>query len=549
VLQWQMYTLAPLIGAVVSAVVGVLAWRRRAETPAAMALVVVMVGLVWWAGEDTIASLCTDPDVKTALALARFPGTSAAALGFCWLCRSMADRHAMLPRWVLTVLLVEPALMSVAAATNGSHRLVFVDTDVVGYPGLLSIHVGPLFYLHSVYNYLLITVTLVGVARTWRTTSSLHRRQLSTVLIAAVFPVIGNAVTVVQFTSGGGGDYAVLGFVVTGVFTGWAVFRQGLLRLVPVARGLVLERVNDLIVVIDMAGRVLDLNPAASRLVRLIQPDLPAELVGLPAHRLLPQGPDAAPLTDGECSLRAHDRHIDLDIRSSDLADRRGAPIGRVIVARDVTELNDQKRALHAALAERDALEAQLRYQAFHDNLTGLANRALFADRLAEEYARARRYGLTVVAILIDLDDFKPVNDTLGHHAGDLLLQEVAARLTGALRQVDTVARLGGDEFAVLLCQPRHDSVAPVAQRVLDALQQPCMIAGHPVQVRASVGVAIDAEATGDPEHLLGNADAAMYQAKEQGKGSYSVFDPDAGESTVPADSSGTPPWSALAIG
>jgi diguanylate cyclase (GGDEF)-like protein len=358
------------------------------------------------------------------------------------------------------------------------------------------------------------------------------------VLIAAVFPVIGNAVTVVQFTSGGGGDYAVLGFVVTGALTGWAVFRQGLLSLVPVARGLVLERVNDLIVVIDVAGRVLDLNAAASRHVRLIDPDLPADLVGLPAHRLLRQGPDAAPLADGEYRTRVLDRLVDLDIRSSDLTDSRGGSIGRVVVARDVTELNDQKRALRAALAERDALESQLRYQAFHDNLTGLANRALFADRLAEEYARASRHGLALVAMLIDLDDFKPVNDTLGHHAGDLLLQEVAARLNSCLREVDTVARLGGDEFAVLLCQPRHDSVAVVAQRVLDALQQACVIGGHPVQIRASVGVAIDAEAAGDPEYLLRNADAAMYQAKERGKGSYFIFEAETVGSAAPTGSS-----------
>ena len=140
--------------------------------------------------------------------------------------------------------------------------------------------------------------------------------------------------------------------------------------------------------------------------------------------------------------------------------------------------------------------------------------------------------------MLIDLDDFKPVNDTLGHHAGDLLLQEVAARLNSCLREVDTVARLGGDEFAVLLCQPRHDSVAVVAQRVLDALQQACVIGGHPVQIRASVGVAIDAEAAGDPEYLLRNADAAMYQAKERGKGSYFIFEAETVGSAAPTGSS-----------
>ncbi|HEX8632308.1 MAG TPA: histidine kinase N-terminal 7TM domain-containing protein, partial [Catenuloplanes sp.] len=96
----------------------------------------------------------------------------------------MAGRHARFSRLLLAVLLVEPVLITVAAATNAWHRWVFVDTVAVGYPGLLSIQVGPLFYLHSAYTYLLIMVTLVGVAQTWRTTSGLQRRQLSTVMIA-----------------------------------------------------------------------------------------------------------------------------------------------------------------------------------------------------------------------------------------------------------------------------------------------------------------------------------------------------------------------------
>ncbi|MFD1372289.1 diguanylate cyclase domain-containing protein [Actinoplanes sichuanensis] len=357
----------------------------------------------------------------------------------------------------------------------------------------------------------------MGVARTWRTASSLHRRQLATVMGAALFPVLGNAVTLIQFASGGGGDFAVLGFVVTGVVTSWAVFRQGLLKLVPVARGLIFERVSDAIVVIDVEGRVLDLDPAAADLVRLMQPDLPRNLIELPSHRLLRSGE----LEDREYTVDIGARTIDLDARSSDLTDNRGRYIGRVVVARDVTELNDQKRALRTALAERDALDAALRHQAFHDSLTGLANRALFTERIVDEYAEARERGRSVAVMLIDLDDFKPVNDTFGHHVGDLLLKEVAVRLTADVRDVDTVARLGGDEFAVLFSWPLTEPMETLARRMIDVLHAPCVLAGHEVRVRAGIGVAVDADALHDPDQLLRQADAAMYEAKANGKGSF----------------------------
>jgi diguanylate cyclase (GGDEF)-like protein/PAS domain S-box-containing protein len=180
-------------------------------------------------------------------------------------------------------------------------------------------------------------------------------------------------------------------------------------------------------------------------------------------------------------------------------------------------------------VSERKAFEEQLQHQAFHDAVTGLANRALFKDRVEHMIERQARDNLPVSILFMDLDDFKTINDSLGHAAGDRMLAEVGERLKNSLRQADTAARLGGDEFAILL-EDGGDGVdaAEVAARILASLEGPFHLEGKEVFARASIGIATADAWTGGPEgaeELLRNADVAMYMAKEAGKGRYQVFE------------------------
>ena len=181
-------------------------------------------------------------------------------------------------------------------------------------------------------------------------------------------------------------------------------------------------------------------------------------------------------------------------------------------------------------IGERKAFEEQLSHQAFHDSVTNLANRALFRDRVAHALERQQRNLKSVAVLFMDLDDFKTINDSLGHAAGDHVLREVGERLRPCLRTADTAARLGGDEFAILL-EDGGDSVqaAEVADRIIRGLEVPVHVEGKEVFVRASLGIAI-AEGSNPKgeegvEDLLRDADVAMYMAKEKGKGRYQVFE------------------------
>ncbi len=180
-------------------------------------------------------------------------------------------------------------------------------------------------------------------------------------------------------------------------------------------------------------------------------------------------------------------------------------------------------------LMARRLLEGRkaLMHQAFHDSLTGLPNRALFQDRAEHALTRTKRNTQAIAVLFVDLDDFKHVNDSLGHSAGDELLLQVATRLRAVTRDEDTVARLGGDEFAVLLEDVNKDSRAAVdaAERITEALKEPVEISGHRVVMNASIGIYTSTSGLDTAEELLRRADVAMYVAKSEGRARYKEFE------------------------
>ena len=185
-----------------------------------------------------------------------------------------------------------------------------------------------------------------------------------------------------------------------------------------------------------------------------------------------------------------------------------------LIVTRDVTE--------------RKLYESQLKHQATHDALTGLVNRTLFSDRLRHAVASARRSGQSVALAFIDLDRFKMVNDSFGHEAGDTVLKEVASRLVGAVRDIDTVARLSGDEFVVLFEDlDTAETVTQMMERILPAVSQPFALDGEEIILTCSAGISVYPTDGGDGDAVLRNADTAMYRTKEKGGNAFEYYTSD----------------------
>jgi len=181
-------------------------------------------------------------------------------------------------------------------------------------------------------------------------------------------------------------------------------------------------------------------------------------------------------------------------------------------------------RSLRCAI-ERKTFDAHLAQLAYYDQLTGLVNRTLFNDRLTHALSRARRAGRRVALMFIDLDEFKTVNDTLGHEAGDSVLQQVAEQLRGSVRQNETVSRLGGDEFTILL-EPVDGAAGAttVAERIIGRMQTPVSLSGEQIRITSSIGIALFPDDASDGSTLLRHADAAMFRAKCLGRNNFQFY-------------------------
>jgi diguanylate cyclase (GGDEF)-like protein/PAS domain S-box-containing protein len=198
-----------------------------------------------------------------------------------------------------------------------------------------------------------------------------------------------------------------------------------------------------------------------------------------------------------------------------------------VRVVERTAELESANAQLQGEIYERMQAEQRIWHIAHHDALTGLPNRALLLDRLGQALMQAARYDSRLAVLFLDLDRFKSINDTLGHHIGDELLKHVADRLRGVVRAIDTVSRLGGDEFVIVLQEiAGPDDAVLVAEKIVDALAPSVQIEGHELRATPSIGISIFPDDGADVYALMKNADTAMYHAKEQGRNNFQFFTP-----------------------
>jgi len=324
-------------------------------------------------------------------------------------------------------------------------------------------------------------------------------------------------------------DPTLEGIVVTGHDISDRVTAEDELRETNSLLATTLESTADGILVVDQEGRISSFNRRFAEMWRIPDEVLSSRDDGEALLCVLEQLRDPssflAKVQDLYATPEAHSHDV-LRFKDGRVFERDSLPrriadrvVGRVWSFRDITE--------------QEQLKQELAHQALHDSLTGLANQALFRDRIDHAAARLSRHRHQLAVLFIDLDDFKNVNDTLGHWAGDALLVQISERVVRQLRAEDTAARLGGDEFAVLVDDLVDlDDALDIAQRIIDAFREPILIAAKELTITASVGIAYGEVGT-NADELLRNADLAMYAAKAQGKNCRRVFEPDMHASAV----------------
>jgi diguanylate cyclase (GGDEF)-like protein/PAS domain S-box-containing protein len=287
-----------------------------------------------------------------------------------------------------------------------------------------------------------------------------------------------------------------------------------------------LASIGEAVMATDLSGFIISMNAEAERrtgwradqalglpldhVFRIVDINT-RQPVECPARRAIREA--QAVRSDGDVLLIARDGHeCAIESSATPIVNADGRMLGAVMVYRDVSD----KRSLQERIA----------WQASHDPLTQLPNRTLLTDRLRQAFAHTQRQGGLLAVCYLDLDGFKPINDQFGHQVGDLVLIQVADRLKGLIRGVDTVARIGGDEFVLLLSDARETTdFLAVLDRLLLEISAPYHLCGHCLQLSASIGVAIYPLDDGDPDTILRHADQAMYQAKQAGRNRYQLFD------------------------
>ncbi|MBY0482998.1 EAL domain-containing protein [Nitrosomonas sp.] len=286
-----------------------------------------------------------------------------------------------------------------------------------------------------------------------------------------------------------------------------------------------LNSISDAVISTDMEGNIDYLNIAAENMTGWLK----EEARGHPIREVMriSNGKTYNPVTNPVEVVLQQDKPMTL-AADTILIQRDGS---EVVIEDSAAPIHDSSGRIRGAVivfhdvTPARAIVAKMAYLAQHDSLTNLPNRALLHDRITQAIELAKRRGTSLALLFLDLDNFKHINDSLGHATGDQLLQSIAQDLSTCVRSSDTVSRLGGDEFVILLTQDKHaQDAALTADKILAVLAKPHAIAEHVLYVTTSIGISVYPVDGQDPETLIKNADIAMYHAKERGRNNYQFF-------------------------
>jgi diguanylate cyclase (GGDEF)-like protein/PAS domain S-box-containing protein len=500
-----------VMAAALSGALAFYAYRGRSRQGVIL-LVLSLIAMSEWSLAYALELAAADPAGRVFWARAKLAG--AVALPPLWLVLTLqcTGRARWLDRRIVTSLVILPVLMLVITWTNQS-------SGAAGRGG--EPDAGFWFIVACSYALLLLGAALL--APNVFGSQPLYRKQGAALWLAALAPWLANVLTLMKLTPVARLDLTPFVFPLTVGVLAWAIFRYRVLDIVPVERDRVIQGIKDGVIVLDHQHRVVDLNPAAERILGRTS----AKALGRDISRLVSSR--TGWLIEAYSGARLLDRYREEGKAYTEVSVGEG-PEQRSysLVLSSLGETGDWRAnnvLLLRDITERKLDEARLDRLAHHDLLTGLPNRRLFYDRMNQAIARSRRRKTKVALLFVDLDRFKHINDTLGHEIGDLLLKEVANRLAGSLRDIDTVCRLAGDEFVVLLTDIAEVGDAAVAaQRIIDSLSAPYMLKGHELSVTISMGISVFPSDGQEGGFLLEKADIAMYRAKTLGRSGFEFY-------------------------
>lgn len=511
--------------------------QQRREAPGSVPLALFMLSIAIWSvclGFEY--SLTSIPNIFL-FAKIEYLGLVSAPIFLLWFAAEFFGQRKLEPQPWHAALWAVPLIIVALAFTNEFHHLIWTDLSLrldSGTHRPVFEH-GPWFWLFVAYNYLILMIASGLIIRSALKLRHIFRSQALAMVIALPFPWLANILYVFKLPAPGL-DFTPVGLGITGTILVWAMHRLQLFDLAPVAREQVVEWLDDGLVVFNRQRQLVDLNPAAERLLgRLREAGSPTEnrrWIGQTAADLKAHFSQLIELferqTDGrfDVQLQVDGRELDYDVRISTLKGKRGGVQGWMMVLRDITDLKTAREAAYqardqavAAADENARLYEQLKQMAVTDSLTGVNIRRHFYEQAGFVLDRAAESRQPASLLLFDLDHFKSVNDTYGHSTGDRMLQQVAQICIDSLRRKDILGRYGGDEFVALLPETDLPEAVRVANRLCAQIATaPFEASGSPLRFTISVGVSTLLGGEDTLDALIDRADRAMYRAKQTGR-------------------------------
>lgn len=488
-------------GILLSSVISFYAWQSRSTRGHRNFALACMVSIPWMIGEAIGRSTDTYNWQWFGEWLRYFGAMSLPVLLLMftkqYFGRELSKREV---RWLIII----PAISWLVRITDPFHGLFFVSTAVEPYVRM-KVEYGIYFWaIHTPYSYVLLVWSLLTVVMELSRASSHYRRQIFLLLLSMCVPVTFNLLALLGVV----GKITPYSFPVFFSIMAYAIFRLQFLTSNPIAYETVFQTIHDGVLILDNHDLVRDVNPAAEAELGISASDA----VGSHLRKVISRIPGGTELFErdpkqlGELAFETDDGMRYLLLDSIPISSGQpGVTDGRIVTIRDNTD-----RHLH---------QLSLEAMAFHDPLTRLANRRKFEEEVERAIRIADSTDKGFCLLYFDLDRFKVVNDTLGHEVGDELLKYVAARVASTLRKPDLLARLGGDEFALLLHDCDENGAKLVVDRMIENVCRPFRVGDNTLIAELSIGTSFYPKDGNNLGQLLRNADAGMYESKQNGGG------------------------------
>lgn len=498
-----------------------LIWPRR-TAPGAYALIGLLLGVSHWSGLTIFEALAVGIPAKMFWVVAEYPGVMATPVFFTLFTIDHTRQSEWIPRRYRFLLWVIPIITLVIASTNQEHGWMWSKITLAQNNNGVVFEYGVWYWVMSFYIYCLLIIGVAALFRAMIRNPKFYRRQVIFLLFGFLVPVIGKLV----YMAGGenaGLDLTPIYFSLTSAILTWNILRYNLFGILPLARDTLLEVMSDGMLVIDQYDRIVDVNLILKEWFNLQE-----NVIGKNVREVFKAYTHI--ITNFEKTHRPHMEiqrdGLRLDVFVTRLRDSNDTDVGRLFILRNVTKqkkmegkLRKTNEQLVSRINEIQELQIQLREQAIRDPLTGLYNRRYLNETMERELAQAEREGNLISFVMIDIDHFKKVNDSLGHNVGDIVLKSLATQLTEQTRAGDIVYRYGGEEFLVILPNTSTEAACQSAERWRLGFQSKmALFAKLETRITLSLGVATFPTHGVLGREILLAADNALYQAKSAGR-------------------------------